>query len=253
MGVRSNEVKLTRLIAAGVMLMLGATGALAQTADEIVEKHLAAIGGREAIGRVRTRVSTGTVTVTTPLGELAGTVESFAKAPNKSRTLVKIDLTAFGADQLINDQRFDGNSAYVIDSLNGNRDITGTQLEAMKNNGFPTALLDYRARGHAIALIGKEPAAGRPAFVLEITPKTGPRARTWIDVESYLVVKTSVRIDAPSVGVVEQTTEFNDYRTVDGVKVAFSVKSSNAMQTVTATLTDVKHNVEVDDTSFAKP
>jgi len=246
-------MKLTRLMTAGLMLMLGATSALAQTADEIVEKHLAAIGGRDAIGRIRTRVSTGTVSVTTPLGELSGTVESFAKAPNKSRTLVKIDLTAFGAGQLINDQRFDGNSAYVIDSLNGNRDITGTQLDAMKNNGFPTALLDYRARGHALALVGKEPAAGKPAFVLEITPKTGPRARAWIDVESYMVVKTSVRIDAPSVGEVEQITEFNDYRTVDGVKVAYSVKSSNPMQTVTATLTDVRHNVEVDDTSFVKP
>jgi len=136
--------------------------------------------------------------------------------------------------------------------LDGNRDITGTQLDAMKNNGFPTAWLDYRARGHAVALVGKEPAAGKPAFVLEITPKIGPRARTWIDVESYLVVKTSVRIDAPA-GEVEQTTEFSDYRTVDGVKVAFSVKSINSLQTVVATLTDVTHNVEVDETSFVKP
>jgi hypothetical protein len=245
-------MQLTRLIAAGALLLC-ATSALAQTADEIVEKHLAAIGGREALGRVRTRVSTGTVKVTTPLGELPGTLESFAKAPNKSRTLVKIDLTAFGAPQLINDQRFDGISAYVIDSLNGNRDITGTQLDAMKNNGFPTALLDYRARGHAIALIGKESVAGKPAFVLEITPKTGPRARTWIDVDSYVVARTTVRIDAPSGGDVEQITEFDDYRTVDGVKVAFSVKSSNPMQTVTATLTNVTHNVDVDDASFAKP
>ena len=242
-----------RLITVVAMMMLCATSALAQTADEIVEKHLAALGGREAIGRIRTRVSTGTVTVTTPLGELSGTVESFAKAPNKSRTLVKIDLTALGAPPLINDQRFDGNAAYVIDSLNGNRDIAGTQLDAMKNNGFPTALLDYRARGHAIALVGKEPVAGKPAFVLEITPKTGPRARTWIDVDSYVVTRTSVRIDAPSGGEVEQITEFNDYRTVDGVKVAFSVKSSNAMQTVTATLTDVRHNVDVDDASFGRP
>jgi len=235
------------------MLMLCATSALAQTADEIVEKHLAAIGGREALARIRTRVSTGTVTVTTPVGDLPGTGESFARAPNKSRTLVKIDLAALGAGQLINDQRFDGNSAYVIDSLNGNRDITGTQLDAMKNNGFPTALLDYGARGHVIALAGKEPVAGKPAFVLEITPKTGPRARAWIDVESYMVVKTSVRIDAPPAGEVEQTTEFSDYRTVDGVTVAFSVKLISSMQTVTATLTDVKHNVEVDDTSFVKP
>jgi hypothetical protein len=30
-------------------------------------------------------------------------------------------------------------------------------------------------------------------------------------------------------------------------------KSINPVQTITATLTDVKHNIEIDDSSFVKP
>ena len=244
---------MTRLIAGIAVLLVSATPAIAQTADEIVEKHLAAIGGREALGRLRTRVSTGKVTVTTPVGDLAGTVEAFAKAPDKSRTLIKVDVSALGAGIVTNDQRFDGTSGYIIDTLNGNREITGAQLDALKNNGFPTAWLDYKTRGHAVVLAGKETLGDRPVFVLEVTPKTGPKTRSWLDAETYLILKTSVTVDAPPLGPVEQIMEFGDYRTVDGVKVPFLVKSINSLQTVTGVLTDVKHNVEIDEASFSKP
>lgn len=244
---------MTRLIAGVALLLVSATAAFAQTADEIVEKHLAALGGREALTRIQTRVSTGKVTVTTPVGDLSGTVEAYAKAPDKSRTLIKVDVSALGAGIVTNDQRFDGSSAYVIDTLNGNRDITGSQLDALKNNGFPTAWLDYKARGHVVSLAGNEMVGDRPAYVLEVTPKTGPRARSWIDTESYLVLKTSVTVDAPPIGAIEQIMEFSDYRTVDGVKIPFVVKSINSTQTVTGVLTDVKHNVEIDEASFKKP
>ena len=242
-----------RLTAAAALVSVCAGPAMAQTADEIVERHIAALGGREALSRIRTRVSTGTITLTLPVGTISGTVEAFAKAPNKSRMIVKLDLSGLGGGEILNDQRFDGTTAFVIDTFNGNRDISGTQLEAMKNNGFPTAFLDYRARGHAIAVIGNELLGGRPTYLLEVTPKIGPKARSWVDAETYMVVKTSVTVEAPQVGVVEQVTEFSDFRTVDGVKVPFSVKSVNQVQTTTAVLTDVKHNVDIDDGSFVKP
>jgi outer membrane lipoprotein-sorting protein len=40
---------------------------------------------------------------------------------------------------------------------------------------------------------------------------------------------------------------------VDGVKVPFSVKLTNAMQGVTMTFTKVENNVALDDKLFSKP
>ena len=116
-----------------VALTLSSAPALAQTADEIIEKHLAATGGRAALSKLTSRVSNGTLELTTPVGPLKGTIEVYNKKPNKTRTLVKVDASAFGGAEIVNDQRFDGSTGYVIDTFNGNRDITGEQLEAMKN------------------------------------------------------------------------------------------------------------------------
>ncbi len=98
-----------------------------QTADDIVEKHLAAIGGRAALEKVTSRVTIGTISASTPGGDLTGSIEVYNKAPNKSRTFVKIDASQFGLGQIVQDQRFNGTTGYAVDTLNGNREITGDQ------------------------------------------------------------------------------------------------------------------------------
>src|SRR5688572_25203793 len=68
----------------------------ALTADQIIEKYLTALGGRDALGKVTSRRATGTVTVATPMGPLSGSLEMVAKAPNKMRADIRIDVTAVG-------------------------------------------------------------------------------------------------------------------------------------------------------------
>ena len=80
----------------------------------------------------------------------------YSKKPNKTRTLIKIDATALGGGQIVSDQRFDGVTGYVIDTFNGNRDITGEQLEAMKAGSFPTPLLNYKDNGVTPVLGNRE-------------------------------------------------------------------------------------------------
>ena len=243
-----------RRLATLLLLVFWAVPALAQTADEIVEKHLAATGGRAALAKLTSRVSTGAITLTSPVGDLAGTIEVYSKAPNKQRTLIKLDLTALGAGPVVNDQRFDGSTAYVIDSINGNREINGNQLDAMRNGSFPTPLLDYKARGIELAMAGEENVGGKPAYVIKLTPKTGPPVRVFIDRDSYLLVRTATTVNVPQLGGdIEQVVEFSDFRDVDGLKLPFVTRSVNSVQTVVATMTSVKHNVDIDDASFTRP
>src|SRR5689334_20148545 len=57
------------------LLLAAARIASAQTADDIIEKHLAALGGRAALAKVRSRSMKGTMTLTTPAGDVSGPVE----------------------------------------------------------------------------------------------------------------------------------------------------------------------------------
>jgi outer membrane lipoprotein-sorting protein len=246
-----NTIRTTAVL---TLLALCSVPALAQTADEIIETHIAAAGGRAALAKLTSRSASGRITLTTPVGELGGTIDVFVKAPNKSRTLVKIDLSALGGGEVISDQRFDGATGYVIDTFNGNREITGTQLEALRNGAFPSPLLNYRDRGSTATLAGNEKVGEKDTFVIQLSPKTGPPLRMFIESDSFMLVKTATTINVPQLGGdVEQVQEFSDFREVDGIKLPYSVRSSTSVQVVTATLSDVKHNVEIDDSSFVRP
>ena len=246
--------KALRFSAVTAVLVLWSVPALAQTVDDIIEKHLAAVGGRAALGKLTSRTASGTITLTTPVGELSGTIAVFAKAPNKSRTLVKLDLSALGGGEVVSDQRFDGATGYVIDTFNGNREITGTQLEALRNGSFPSPLLNYRNSGTAATLTGTEKVGDKDAYVIQLTPKTGPQIRLFIEQETFMLVRTAMTVNVPQLGGdVEQLQEFSDFREVDGVKVPHAVLSSTSVQVVKATLSEVKHNTEIDDSSFSRP
>ena len=242
------------LLALAAFVVLPATAVRAQTADEVIEKSVVAQGGRAALGKLTSRSASGTITIGTPVGDITGTIELYNKLPNKARTLVKADLSSLGAGQITQDQRFDGAVGYAMDSLNGNRDITGDQLEVMRSNVFPSPFLNYKEAGVRAELLGKEKVGDKDAYVIRLTPKAGPASRVFFDAQSYLPVRTIVSLNVPQLGTeVEQTAEFVEYRDLDGVKVPSRVRSVNQLQTLTIVLTKIEQNIPLDDSMFVKP
>jgi hypothetical protein len=241
-------------VAVAFLLLASAHVASAQTADEVIEKALTASGGRTAFGKLKSRSASGTITLNTPAGDIEGSIELTNAAPNKTRTLIKADLTALGAGQLVVDQRFDGTAGYVLDSLQGNHDMTGSQLDLQRNSSFPHPFLNYKELGTAAKLIGKEKIGDREAYLLIFEPTSGPAVRQYIDTETWLPVRAVVKVDVPQLGrEIEQTMDFFDYREVDGVKIAFRLRATSDVQNFTITLSKVEHNVQLDQTLFSKP
>jgi len=238
----------------GALVALGVQTASAQTAEQVVDRHLAAIGGRDALMKLRSRQANGTIVVSSPIGELSGTIEILNATPNKARTLIQIDAAAVGAGLVVIDQRFDGVAGYVMDSMQGNRDITGGQLETMRAGAFPNVLLNYKQLGANISLGEKQKVGDRDVFVLVYEPTSGSAVRHFIDAETYMELQAVVKVDIPQLGgEVEQTTSFGDYRDVDGVKVPFQIKSSSTVQNFAVTMSKVEHNVTIDPALFTKP
>ena len=245
-----------RVIARGVLLttfVLVGAAASAQTADDIIEKGIAAGGGREALAKVTSRATTGTMTVTTPGGDVAGTIEVLNQAPNKTQTIITLDLSAMGAGKMTIDQRFDGTNGYASNSMQGETPVTSSQIDTQRNAIFPSPFLDYKERGTKIELTGKEKVGDTDAYLLLVTPAKGPTSRLWMDATTYLPVKTTTTVETAEVGTVEQTILLSDFRQVDGLTVPFKVVGSSAIQTFTVVVTKVEHNVNVDPARFAKP
>jgi outer membrane lipoprotein-sorting protein len=136
--------------------------------------------------------------------------------------------------------------------MQGDSEMAGRQLDAMRNNVFPSGLLNYKDAGVTLEMQPREQVHGRPVIVIRATPKTGAPTRLYFDAETYLLVQTVATVDSPDGSAIEQTGELSDYRTVDGVKVAFKVVNTTDAQTVTVIVTKVEHNVALDDALFVK-
>lgn len=241
-------------VTVALVQLISAPGAWAQTADEVIEKSLKAVGGRAAHEKLKSRLMTGTITLTTPAGDIAGTVEILNAVPNKARSLIKADLSSLGAGPLVLDQRFDGNTGYVLDTLQGNREITGNQLDNMRNASFPHPFLTYKELGIAVKLVGKEKVGDREAFVMIFDPPSGSELRQFIDAETYMPIKVVMKVDVPQLGQeIEQTTELLDFKEIDGVKLPFRMRATSNVQNYTVVIDKVEHNVAVDEKLFSKP
>jgi hypothetical protein len=246
--------RVAKWAAVSMAAVLVAATAGAQTADEVIEKHLAALGGRAALSKMTTQTGAGTITVSVQGNDLVGALESYHKAPNKSRTAFKMDMSAFGMGEMVVDRRCDGKTAYEDNSMQGSREITGDQLQALLNDSFPSPLLNYKGAGAKVELAGKEKLDGRDVHVLVYTPKVGSPLKQYFDAETFLLVRQVSRTNVPEMGgEIEQTIDASDYRDVEGIKVPFVMKIATPVSGVAISFTKVEINKPIDDAMFARP
>jgi len=241
-----------------VFASLAARGTLVQaaqaadTVQSVIDKHIAAMGGRDALMKITSRKATGMVAISTPAGDLSGPVELYSKAPTKSRAVLALDLTAVGGPGTLTiEQIFDGFTGWSINPMQGDQEITGTQLENMRNNFFPSPFL-MKDSPDKLELLPRETVNGKAWIVMKVTRPSGNSVTLYFDPATYLLARNVTTIDNPMGGTMQQASESQDYRTVDGVKVPFTIINANEVQTLTIKLTKVEHNIAIDDAMFKK-
>lgn len=214
------------------------------TAQEILNKYAQALGGKTAYEKIKTRMTKGTMEIV-PMG-IKGTFESYSAAPNKS--IYKSSLAGIG--ELT--EGFDGQIAWSVNPLQGNRDKQGEELAQTKlTNNF------YREVNLAqlypkIEQKGTEKVGENDAYVLVGTPDNLPPETFYFDVKTGLLVRQDATAISPE-GKTPIKTFFEDYREVDGVKLPFRMRTVMPQFEIVMIITEVKNNVTVDEGKFTKP
>ncbi len=221
-----------------------AVSAAATKVDPILDRYEKAIGGREAWEKFTSQVMMGTIEV--PSANLSGVVMVHEKAPNKFMTAVVINGAAF-------QQAFDGIQGWTDDPKNGLRDQTGPELAESKRGADFLHAFKMRRVYASMSVSGTEKIGDRDAYVVEAAvPEGGDPTKMYFDTRTGLLLRViSQNHDAD--GVTQLSEEFDDYRDVDGVKVPFVWRQTVGETTYTLTFSEVHHNVELNDSEFAKP
>jgi carboxyl-terminal processing protease len=211
----------------------------APTVDQILDKYAQALGGKDAIQQVSRRVTKGTFT--SPDLQTDGTFEIYAKAPNKQLTVLQA--TGFGTFR----QGFNGTAAWeqqpVIDDIEDQPAFPKREADFY----LPIKLHELFPK---MAFAGKEILGERQVYALE-APRAGNPRRWYFDAQTGLLIRTENRTQD---GKVTESEDLDDYRAVDGIKMPFSIhRLDEEGITFNLKVTEIKHNVEIDDAKFEKP
>jgi len=214
------------------------------TVDQIVEKHVQAVGGKAAMEKLTSRVMKGTLEL--PAMGFSGPTETYAKAPNKFGN--RSTLTGVGEIA----QGFDGTTGWQQNPMVGLRTLSGAELAFIKRAAEFNSDLKFKELYPKAVVKGKQKLGERDVYLVEATPAEGSPEQLYYDVQTGLLARRDFVIDSPQ-GQLPTETYLEDYKEVDGVKIPFTIRQTNPAYALTIKYTEVKHNVPIDDAKFNKP
>jgi hypothetical protein len=196
---------------------LGASPVSAQmlfpTADQVLSRHEAAVGGRAALDAHTSIRTTGVIIIAG--SNIRGTVETFRAKPDKY--MEKMTLSDVGEMQ----KGYDGTTAWVVEMSEPGL-LTDADAESMKRlaDWHHEFLVSQAIHG---ARVDTAEFDGQPAWQLTYASGIGEEIR------SYFNRETGLRIGEESVlGVGESMTTFGDYKDFGGVRLPTRILTKRA-------------------------
>ncbi len=214
------------------------------TADQIIDNYVKALGGKDALAKVNSRVAKGKLDIAA--ANISGTFEAQNKGPNL--TSMNAELANFGTLR----QGYDGTVAWEANPMVGLREKSGVELADTKLEAELQREIKFKELYPKLEAKGKQKVGEKDAYVVLATPKEGTPITMFFDAQSGLLLKDEQERETPE-GKVPTQTFLEDYREVDGIKIPFKVRQVNPMFELVITFTEIKHNGTIDDTKFKKP
>jgi outer membrane lipoprotein-sorting protein len=213
-------------------------------AEEILEKYVKALGGKEAIEKLTSRSAKGTFEIEAM--NLTGDIETHHKAPNKFANLFTIPGVGGGG------QVFDGTKGWDSNPMTGLRELSGEELAVLKREADFYQPLNFKKHFPKLEVKGKETVGSSETYVVVASPAEGGPEKLYFDTATGLLVRQDAERETAQ-GKMATEEYFEDYKDVGGVKIPHLLKIVSPMFGLKLKLTEVKTNVEIDEAKFNKP
>lgn len=242
------------------------------SADQVIEKNVAARGGLQAWRAVQSLSMSGKMdaggneskTRPTP-GVRTGGVQLPRRRAEQAQLPFRMEMKRQRKQRLEIDFRgqtaiqvFDGTHGWKLRPFLNRHEVepfSSDELKAMDlQSDLDGPLVDYVAKGTKAEMEGTEKVEGKDTYRLKLTYKNGTSQHVWIDANTFLETKiegTPRKLDGKLHNV---EIYYRDYRTVSGVKVPYltETKVQGVNQAEKIEIDEVAINARVEDSRFAK-
>jgi hypothetical protein len=188
----------------------------AQTADEIVNKHIEAIGGVDAWKKVNSMITTGTLKIQS--AEIGMTLTALHGKGFRQ------DISAMGMNgyQIVTPTA--GWKFFPFQGQKTAEPLTADDLkESQEDLDVHGSLVDYKTKGHTVEYLGTEDVDGVEAHKLKQTLKSGKVLTLFIDPKTHYLIKVVSKQKANGKEVDAATTLSNYQKLPEGIVVPWSI------------------------------
>jgi hypothetical protein len=198
-----------------------AFSAQAQTADEIVNKHIEAIGGKDNWKKINSMKMEAGLSV-----QGMDVPVTIYQIHNKGQRQEFTVMNMTGYTIITNEGGWNFNP---MGGQTKPEPMTADELKAAQDGlDIQGDLLDYASKGHKIELLGKEDVDGTEAFKLKLTRKSGSEVVNYIDPATYYIIRTVNKVKVNGQEVEQKINVSNYQKLPEGIVVPFSMEMPGA-------------------------
>jgi hypothetical protein len=239
---------ISSLLACGLVLVGGRSLRADElpTAESILDKEVAAAGGKAATEKIKT-------TVLKAKGSVQDvTVDILVQlAPNRYRMDVTIE--GISKDEYV----VSGDVAWKKSSITGTGVLQGAERADVVGDAAEFAHIfqrvgNWRQRFKEAKCVAEETIGDKAAYKVELTTRDGQTRVDHYDKDSGLLLRSERAVETPQ-GKVNKIELYSDFRKVDGLMHPFTIRITEDTTEVALTIEEVKHNVEIPESTFAPP
>ncbi len=228
-------------IALFTVTSLFALSAGAQTVDEIVDKHVEAMGGKEKLTSLKSVRTEATMSVQGMEIPIVTT-----RVHNVGQ---RVDISAMGQEGFVITTPTAGWVFFPFMGQSAAEAMPAEQLKAAQDElDIAGLLFNYKDKGYKAELLGKETVDGSEAYKIKVTTGSGFERTFFIDGKTYFISKTTAKGF-----VMGQETEvvatFSNYKkTDDGFVFPYTIGGAFGQGDLTVTKIEV--NKPIDEKIF---
>lgn len=228
-----------------IVACISAISLQAQTADDIINKHVDAIGGKDVLSKVNSIYFEGSANA---MGTDYPTTTTILSGKG-FKTVTSVN----GSDII---QCFTDTSGWSLNPMMGQASATPLPPDMVKKGksalDIGGELVNFREKGFTDSLLGREDYNGVSAYKVKLSGP-GTEIVYLFDPNTYYTLQTDTKATMGGQDITS-VTKYSDYKKTDiGYVVPTTLGVNNAGYDVTITYTKVEVNKEVDPKIFEMP